>query len=765
MTANEVYELNFTLPAQYVRKENLAIKYNNLFVAEKQYFTPVSIPVTDAEIGEYNIVCRDLWSEVMYGLIRDNLAFTNESLFTVFEQLTEGTPFLVMYVDSDYSVVSGNYMFENGIAIIEDVKSKYGGFDVEIDGLFVSVYLDRRKYQPGGGAYQLVKGKNCAVINIEEDKENVITSIKYQFTEDIEADGKEGAASYVLESEYSNLFPVKQELYVEVPEKNDLAVQRYVGDVLDINKLPTLSYNLNLSVKIHGKLNLYDMVKIKYDALGVDVELKVISVTRQLMEKTSDSIMIGTKQKTILEYFSDIAQEAETVSDVEKNIVNNIENVINNSETVFNMIEEVTVNNVLVANNAMIMNCWIKNLKVEELETNFDALDLRLPAPTGGMRNYIHIQLQNITLYTAQLSEEGENYYEKGKQIYWTAIETAEQAYLFFTTTDPISVYPNKDELKDMTEEEIEAIREKFRVKIRRTLSLTARAGFGFDETDEFKVPLLWLGGGDENQNGRSWITKKGDGIYITYTLRAPALSFPAGSEISCRFTDAGYLEGIDPKDGTWKRYAMREEDGSIEDLVVNEETGEAVQGKGSAYIVPLIDRPIQVSDLRGRNTLFLQLDSADKVSGGTSAAYHVVDSWYEVEDKSVPQPPEPVPDYTYPDGWESYLEQYPYTVKWFAAINGRVLFSMCDKPPLVITNRNTPLYPGMTGSYDSVPNLIGGRTIAWWTTSTDNSTPWNDTTAQVATWPWSFRNGSYFIAANTDIYNDTGGLYFAKNV
>ena len=66
---------------------------------------------------------------------------------------------------------------------------------------------------------------------------------------------------------------------------------------------------------------------------------------------------------------------------------------------------EVIEQKVIVAEVAMIQNCWINELSVEFLETNFAALDTRQPYPPNGVRNFFRIHDEIHEHVTQVLSE------------------------------------------------------------------------------------------------------------------------------------------------------------------------------------------------------------------------------------------------------------------------------------------------------------------------------------------------------------------------
>lgn len=182
-------------------------------------------------------------------------------------------------------------------------------------------------------------------------------------------------------------------------------------------------------------------------------------------------------------------------------------------EVVQNVIVEVVEQEVITANTAHILNAWIRDLNVEFLETNFDALDVRREYPEGGIRNFIRIKEEQIEFVTQTLSEtETQDYVNKdGNQIYYTAIDEHPQAYKYFTITSPISIY------QDLTEKQVDG----FKVKVRKVVSESIKAAFAFGLIGETQYPLMRWGigtdGSGETDNGKGFIYKELDGLVLKY--------------------------------------------------------------------------------------------------------------------------------------------------------------------------------------------------------------------------------------------------------
>lgn len=123
--------------------------------------------------------------------------------------------------------------------------------------------------------------------------------------------------------------------------------------------------------------------------------------------------------------------------------------------------ESVITAEVMMANNA-----WLYNMSVEELTTNFWDISPLNPSNTGMSgtfnRDYIKVKEKQLSFIQEQRSYDSfEDYvltYPNGTEatLFWSAIEPHQDAYKFFTTTNPNEIY------KDLTEEEIE----RYKVKV-----------------------------------------------------------------------------------------------------------------------------------------------------------------------------------------------------------------------------------------------------------------------------------------------------------
>ncbi|MDR3091431.1 MAG: hypothetical protein LBU36_04420 [Clostridiales bacterium] len=265
---------------------------------------------------------------------------------------------------------------------------------------------------------------------------------------------------------------------------------------------------------------------------------------------------------------------------------------------IHNAAMEVFKTETLSAETAQINAAWIRELYVQWLETNFEAIDPRRPYPAGGKRPFIRVHNQNIEHFISDVSEEEVEDFKlpSGQQVYYTSIE-AEEAFKYFTVTDPVKW---NAEFRSVTEENApeysylgahyeslaqlrEAYRENFRVKARKQTNMIPRKTQGFNMNGLNEPWDVW-GRGDEAGNGCGYQYKDLDGFNLIYTSRGAA-EIPPGFEIGLKLRDDGVYTRSLPEEG-WVKL-----------------------GAGGAANIVFLNRAPEAADIAGaaENTLFVQ--------------------------------------------------------------------------------------------------------------------------------------------------------------
>lgn len=283
-------------------------------------------------------------------------------------------------------------------------------------------------------------------------------------------------------------------IYVEFG-KNCSSIKRHVQYEPD-----KVSYTVDLidcndeETKELRKVHLGDMIIINDKLLHTEnVSKKVISIDIDKLANNASSIT----DQTIENFDRTIPSSTVCVlGDKETTIIDEILKNVEVPKIDSDVLIEVVEQKVITSEVAMIQNCWINELSVEYLETNFNALDLRQTYPKNGIRNLFRIYNEVHEHVTQELSQtEVEDYKTpSGLQIYWTAINDSPQAYKYFTITHPKEYNPN------LTDIEVEA----FKVKVRKVMKETVKLSSNFETFTDTSdvVPVMIWGAGSGNSQG-----------------------------------------------------------------------------------------------------------------------------------------------------------------------------------------------------------------------------------------------------------------------
>lgn len=566
--AGGVSELNFSVRAGVYKN----IPRHAVFLAENMFFVPTQIQATDEVIGTWEISCGDLFNELIFrDLCKDSsYNFENVSLSYAMQKLVGLAPFSLSAVTSDYPLITGNYFEKTRQAAISDIKKQYGEFDIVVERLNIEVHRDFKRFP----AIDIVKGRDCSVLDFSENFDNVVTHVRYRHEDET-----------VLSTEtspYAHLYPFTRDRLVVLPDNNPLAFERMVSDVIERNKLPALNYRLEMTVPMYGRLNIFDIIKIKYEPFGIDIEQKVFSVSRKLgQSNTKDIVEIGIKEDDILDY---IAQMSDGVSEInnktsDENVQAHVENIINNyfeGDSFFNTMENVTKVIVLAAENIHAASAFITDAFVDRLWTNISDYLVKPNLVDTGERDSRNNPIMEFAQtrytptgkarrYSINIEGIGQKFVEQhlsvtevvpfivgGKQAWWTSIAGGPDPYKYLSYESPYSKYPEIDPENA----------EMFRVMITKTDAEYVKAHFSFSEiTDSGGVttlePSLIFGTGNEDGHGKGYLNKRADGMYLTYTGRLN-YNLPnsneanRGVEMGVKITDEGVFY-YDAEEKKWK--------------------------------------------------------------------------------------------------------------------------------------------------------------------------------------------------------------------
>ncbi|MBP2028687.1 hypothetical protein J2Z35_002517 [Acetoanaerobium pronyense] len=261
-----------------------------------------------------------------------------------------------------------------------------------------------------------------------------------------------------------------------------------------------------------GTANLGDSILVKDEVLNIDIRTRVIQMQYNPFRKIEIKALLGCGIEHIKEEI-----------DWEKNVEERIDELEKRDFQQVTQIVEVFHEEVKSADVVHVLNAWIRNLFVENLQTNFNAIDPRIS--TEEYRSYIEAKEMGIKFKKALLSEGNDIdlVLPDGSNVYWTAIGENPDAYQYFTITSPSNFF-KKD--PNLSESENEILRqefiESFKVKIKESLVEATLLKIEFEaipgNTGGGVYPVMTWGQGDGTELGqKGFIYKDTTGFYFQY--------------------------------------------------------------------------------------------------------------------------------------------------------------------------------------------------------------------------------------------------------
>lgn len=261
-----------------------------------------------------------------------------------------------------------------------------------------------------------------------------------------------------------------------------------------------------------GDANLGDYVTIKDQVLNIDSKTRIIEIEYNPIKNILIRAILGKGINHIKEVIDWQQETDEKIEELEKRDFQQV-----------NQIVEVFNTQVISAEVAHVLNAWIKSLFVENLQTNFNAIDPRISSDE--YRSYIEAKEMGIKFKKSLLNLENpiDFVLPDGSNVYWTAIGDHPDAYKYFTITNPSNFFKEDPNLSD-TENEIlrQEFIESFKVKIKETLVDSTLLKIEFENipgnTGGGVYPVMTWGQGDGTDFGqKGFIYKDTTGFYFQY--------------------------------------------------------------------------------------------------------------------------------------------------------------------------------------------------------------------------------------------------------
>ena len=479
---NGYHKLSFSILSKYLKQQNIVINPKTIFQVDGIFYVCTDAGNSDVEKIELSYSAELLQTQILMFKFIDAIALVGTSIVEVLSLLVDSTILEVGYCDNisgfDFQISKNNAQYALS-QLLEITKT-----EVTYNGLKINI----KKANWQDNIKTLTKGYEFTTLDESTDVSDVITKLHYKNTK--------GDLSGFIVSSSASKYGFTREGYQEFDTDDLGTLSTLATEYLATVDQPSCSISISIPKVRKLNLSLCELVKLHNTLLDEELIYKVVGYSKSLTT-SADTYQLGQRKKD----FTDIEQ---LFNEKAQEVV---------QEVVQNVIVEVIEQEVISANTAHILNAWIRDLNVEFLETNFEALDVRQPYPEDGLRNFIRIKEEQMEFVTQSLSEtEVQDYHNKdGDQLYYTAIDDHVQAYKYFTITSPTSIY------QDLTETQVN----KFKVKVRKVLSESIKATFTFGLIGDTQYPLMRWGIGTDpsgsSDKGKGFIYKELDGLVLKY--------------------------------------------------------------------------------------------------------------------------------------------------------------------------------------------------------------------------------------------------------
>ncbi|GHU76935.1 hypothetical protein FACS1894188_10250 [Clostridia bacterium] len=420
LIVNEPYRLTAVTTPKLLKVRGVSLtpktvyKYNGVFYRQLEFDT------SDEEVGSIDIDACDLLHADLIDSFVSEFKHT-ATLRTMMNALLAGTIFTLGECEAS-EVKTIDLKNVNKQTVLSSIMDL---FQVEIEKELLIVNMKNKfEYLINNAPYLLKKGINLVNLKGKVDTSKVITRLFYRDS-NIADD-----SLHSLDGAYIGIYPAPKTAYKEFKGN---AAQK-AAEYLLINQDPLSSYTVQMpfNFDLSRDFKLGTLTQLLCEQLGINLNLRVVSIEQDITWQTGDTYVLGKKAKTFNEIIAESLIETtrlngalnipELVQEVYNQVDSNVTNII--EQSVVNNIETIIRTDVISADTATFLACWSRDVVVDYLETNFEALLLSNPSPTLGLRELIRIHGANQEYIIQELSNEPTPYFTpSGRPVYWTSIE------------------------------------------------------------------------------------------------------------------------------------------------------------------------------------------------------------------------------------------------------------------------------------------------------------------------------------------------------
>lgn len=285
---------------------------------------------------------------------------------------------------------------------------------------------------------------NLEKLNITEDTSNLVNKLYVYGTYGLTLENLTGFKYIQDNSSIAEYGERVGEIVFNSIINEDFLLTRGTQE-LNLKKDPKRSIDATVLKLSSQTFNLGDTIKLK--AIDFDENLtdyRIFNITYNPLDHKMTSCNLSSTKLTIA---SNLQEMIEDYKSTDSNLNNKIDN-IQKDDVLITQVIDVVQYEVINVESAHIQNCWIKDLRVERIETNSWGRDIRNPALIGTEkeRNYIVVEDQHITFITETIDlttiesliiPNPDPIVGGNVNVYYTAVGNHPDAYKYYTITKP----------------------------------------------------------------------------------------------------------------------------------------------------------------------------------------------------------------------------------------------------------------------------------------------------------------------------------------
>ena len=292
---NGVYSLDF----QIALKHAYEIQKDRIVKTEEgQLYRILVLDKTASDKETVNVYAESLFQIDMLDDFVVSFIHSDVTVQYMLEELLQGTIYSVGTCDN-FGLESIALTHKNKSEVLKQILHLFKA-ELEINGLQISI-----KNQIGSNnGVEIKKGKNLKNIDETEDISNVVTRLHYT--------NKNENLGGTLDSPFIENYSRVKNAHVQFDADTQAELDALAQQWLEQNDKPYINYQIDFAdlyytreyaqFKELEKVNLGDVVTIKHDVLGIDIQARILEADKDLIEHRNNKVVLGNFRQSYMDF-------------------------------------------------------------------------------------------------------------------------------------------------------------------------------------------------------------------------------------------------------------------------------------------------------------------------------------------------------------------------------------------------------------------------------------------------------------------------------